>query len=311
MASAHRGGLVTMLLALAGGMACERKPATPANVTVETVVPPRQDSGAVAPESPWRAEDGAFLVVAGDETSEGTVVPPRADDAVGRGVPQGPRLAVELLGRGGRVGAATLTPVRPQPCGWPRVRLALHDSLGDEQRWGVAFAPGIARAVPLDSLERLARGDSLRLVADLARMLSALPDDSVPQYRGLPFAVHGAWRFVAAPGVQGVVAEVHRRVGQEANPLEERLLVVAERDSTPGAKWRALWWARAQGTEESVEALDALAIVTLGADRWPTLVAGHDAAGGPWQELVARDSTGAWRARWRSPRPPACEGGAR
>jgi hypothetical protein len=260
---------------------------------------------------PWRTEDGAFLLVAGDESVEGTVIPPDSLDALAHGLPQGAPLRVELLGRGGRLGVADLTPVRPVTCGWPRVRLALHEMRGDSTRWTVALAPGVARALPLDSLDHLARADSVRLVADLARLLSALPDDTVPRYRGLPFAVRGAWTFNVAPGVQGVVAEVHRRVAQEANPYEERLLMLAERDSTPGARWRALWWARTQGTEETVEAVEVLALLTLGADHGPTLLAGHDAPGGPWQEFVARDSSGSWRRRWRSAPPPACDPAAR
>lgn len=295
------GGLWTLT------MACDRKPVIPANVTVESVVPPRPESTVAIVPIPWRAQDGAFLLVAGDEFSEATLVPPDAADPLARGLPQGPSLNMDLLGRSGRLGSAVLTPVRPQTCGWPRVRLASRDSVADDAHWTVAFAPGVASAVPVDSLERLTRADSVRLVADLARLLSALADDTVPTFRGLPFSVRGAWTFAAAPGVRGVVTEVHRRVAQEATPLEERLLVIAERDSLPAARWRAVWWVRAQGTEESVEALDALALLVLGSDRGPTLVAGHDAPWGAWQELVARDSTGSWRSRWRSALPPPCE----
>lgn len=283
----------------------------PANVTVETVVPPHPDSTVAVVTMPWRAQDGAFLLVAGDEFSEATLIPPDSLDALARGLPLGQALKVDLLGRSGRLGTAVLTPVRPQGCGWPRVRLASHDSVADDTHWAVAFAPGVARAMPVDSLERLARADSLRLVADLARVLSALADDTVPTFRGLPFSVRGAWTFAAAPGIAGVVAEVHRRVAQEATPLEERLLVIAERDSAPKARWRAVWWARAHGTEESVEALDALALLVLGNDTGPTLVAGHEAPVGAWQELVARDSTGSWRSRWRSALPPPCDGVAK
>lgn len=306
MASGIRWGIVGGALAVAGALACDRKPATPANVTVEATQPPTPVAAPVVVALPWREADGPFLLTAGDEVTEGTLVPPDSAHALAQGLPQGRATEAELFGRGGIIGRAALTPVRPAPCGWPRVRLAPRDSLGEDQHWGAAFAPGIAHAVAVDSLERLARPDSARLVADLARLLGALPDDTVPQFRGLPFAVRGAWRFAPAPGALAVVAEVHRRVAQEATPLEERVLVVAERDSTAPARWRTAWWARAQGTEETVEAIDALALVTLGADPFPTLVAGHDAPGAPWQELVARDSTGAWRTRWRAPHAPAC-----
>ena len=300
------------MAALCGGLlaftiACDRPPATPANVTVASVVPPRPESTVVVVTAPWRAVDGAFLLLAGDDFIDATLVPPDALDSLAHGLPQGPALTVDLLGRSGRIGSAVVAPVRPRGCGWPRVRIASRDALADDTHWSVAFAPGVARAVPMDSLERLTRADSVRLVADLARLLSALPDDTVPTFRGLPFSVRGAWTFGAAPGIAGVVAEVHRRVAQEATPLEERLLLIAERDAGPSAHWHAVWWVRAQGTEESVEALDALALLVLGGDPSPTLVAGHEAPDGAWQELVARDASGRWRSRWRSARPPACD----
>ncbi len=311
MALRRRVIMFGALGALVPAAACERKPAPRANVTVESVVSPRVDSAAAAVTISWRATDGAFVLLAGDESTEGTEVPPDTLAPIASGIPQGSALRVELFGRGGRVGTATLTPVRPASCGWPRVRLALRDGPADSTRWSVAFAPGVARTVSLDSLERIPRADSSALVADLARLLSALPDDTVPRYRGLPFSVRGAWTFAPAPGGRGVVAEVHRRVAQEANPFEERVLIVAERDSAPPSRWRVTWWARAQGTEETVEAIEALAVAWLGADPWPTLVTGHDAPAGGWVEFVARDSVGAWRSRWRSSPPPACDGRAR
>ncbi len=307
MSSRRRGVVLGGSLALLVVLACDRKPDTPANVTIESVVPPQTDSEMPAVTLTWRTTDGPFLLVASDDIAEGTVVPPDSLSTIARGIPQGAALKVELLGRSGSLGTATLTPVRPVSCGWPRVRLAMHDAPSDSARWAVALARDVARAVPLDSLERATRGDSTRLVADLARLLSALPDDTVPRYRGLPFAVRGAWIFVPAPAVRAVVAEVHRRVAQEANQFEERVLLIAERDSTPAARWRAVWWSRTQGTEESVEAVEALAILLLGVDQLPTLVAGHDAPGGPWHEFVARDSSGAWRTRWRSAPAAACD----
>lgn len=297
---------------LTAAMACDPKPAARANVTVEAVVPPHVDSVVPEEERTWRERDGAFLIVAGDDMTDGTLVPPPTTDGLARGLPQGLALRADLLGRGGVLGTASLEPIRPATvCGWARIRVVPRDLLGEDHRWTIALAPGVARPVSLDSLERFDRADSSRLVADLARLLSALPDDTVPRFRGLPFSVRGAWRFAAAPGAVAVVAEVHRRVAQEANPLEERLIVIAERDSFPASRWRILWGARAQGSEESVETLEALAVIVIARDAFPTVVVGHDTPVGTWTEFVARDSTGAWRGRWRSPRPLPCGGGVR
>ena len=293
-----------ILLALL--VACDRKAAVPANVTVQPSAPPQQDSIEPAVASLWRKADGTLLLLAGSDASDGWVVPTGADEPT-RGIAQGVRVPAELLGRSGRIAMAVLAPTQSFACDWQRVRVSPADSLVEEVRWTIAMSVGVARGVALDSLERLSRTDSSRLVVDLARLLSGLPDDTVPRFRGLPFAVHGAWLFDVAPGVRGVVAEVHRRVAQEANPLEERLLVLAERDSATGARWRASWWARSQGTELDVGAPEALAVLRFARDPFPTMIAQTDDGVGGWLEVVARDAAGSWRARWRSPPRPECD----
>lgn len=296
-----------------GAIACERKVSTPGNDSAASVAPPPAESpGGVPVASAWRDRDGPFLVTATDNAHTVSLVAPDSagmpDGRALSGAVRAANASIALIGRSGLIARATLqasTVVQRRDCEWPQAALVAGDSLGEEVRWGVGFAGAVAAPVALDSLERSTRADSARLVADIARLASALPDDTMPGFRGIPFVVRNAWRFEPVPDRFAMVAEISRRVAQEANQREERLLLVAERDSATG-RWQPRWWARAQGTEETVETLDALALVMLGGDAWPSLVVGHDAPAGTWQEIVARTSTGAWQRRWRSGVSGAC-----
>lgn len=297
--------------------ACERKAAARGNDSVE--LPPSlaaTEGDTVVVPSSWRASDGPFLVVATEDVHVVSLVVPEGAASGTDSAPTVPgpiarlfRGAVDLLGRGGLIARATLQPrevAQRRECAWPRFSIEVRDSRGDDVHWGVGFAAAVAVPVALDSLERLSHADSVRLVADLARIASAMPDDSVAVFRGIPFSVRGAWMFAPARGAIAVIAEISRRVAQEANQREERLLLLAERDSAAGSRWQARWWARVNGSEETVEATDALAVVRMARDPWPTLVVGHDVPMEPWLEFVARDSVGAWRRRWRSGAGSGC-----
>lgn len=217
---------------------------------------------------------------------------------------------VELFTRGGAAGAAELTsrpalPTREEECtSWPTARLALARAGQNPTTpapWTVGFLAGRATPIPLDSVETLPQPDSARLVADVARLASALPNDTAPSFRGLPFVVLAARRFSAAPGVQAIVAEVSRKVNQEARPREERILVVAERDSAvPALPWVASYSERVSDNEETIEASDVLAAVSLGPSRTPTLVIGREYGEGFAYALIERAGPRRWRLRWSS-----------
>jgi len=216
---------------------------------------------------------------------------------------------VDLFDRAGAVGVAALasrpaTPRREEECtSWPTASLAPPRAAGAAARpWAVGFLAGRATPIPLDSLETLSQADSARLVADIARLASALPNDTAPSFRGLPFVVLAARRFSPAPGVQAVVAEVSRKVNQEARPREERILIVAERDSAarPGTPWSAAYSERVADNEETIEASDVLAAVALGPARTPTLVIGREYGEGFAYALLERTGPARWRLRWSS-----------
>jgi len=273
----------------------------------------RDDGGDTAGAAPvtaagtWVQEAGPVLVVpAGAATRASIVFPEFTDstltDTTTFDVVRLRGARVDLLGRGGLVSASVPVDAvpeldRPEGCtGWPAARLTSAD--GATQPWTVAFVAGRVRPVPLDSLEGMARADSARLAADVARVVSALPDTGDSTFAGRPFLVRAAYRFPIAPGVEGVAADVMRTVNQEANPRAEHLLVVAERES--GGKWGAAYVERASGHEETLEVSEVLAAAFVGNASWPTLVLARDYGDGTAYALLERDGPRRWRVRWSS-----------
>jgi hypothetical protein len=155
----------------------------------------------------------------------------------------------------------------------------------------------------MDSIESLSRADSARLAAEVTRLASALGPGNSDRFAGLPFTVTSLWRFRAGPGAEGVVANLVRHINQDARPLEERTLIIAERDSTRRDERFTLSYAdRSQGAEETVESRDVLALARTAPDAQPMLVVGRDYGDGMAYALIQRDPSGRWREKWHSPR---------
>jgi hypothetical protein len=163
----------------------------------------------------------------------------------------------------------------------------------------VAFQRGVSTPIALRPIESLASPDSARLAAQLTRLAASLPNDTAGAFHGLPFVIRAAHIFTPETGVESVVAEIVRRVNVEANPREETLLLIAERDSTSGG-WRVAYSERASGDEVQVERATPLAAVKLGAAALPTLVL--ERAGADWvaYALIQRHRDGRWRESWES-----------
>jgi hypothetical protein len=154
--------------------------------------------------------------------------------------------------------------------------------------------------VAIDSIEGLPSADSARLAADIARIASALPGDTSVAFRGLPFVVTKAWRARIPGGQTVLTAVVVRNVNQEANPRQERILLIAERDSgATASRYAPRYVERKVGLEETLETTDPISIVLLGADRHPTVVMARDAGNGLSYALIERIA-GEWQRRWAS-----------
>ena len=167
--------------------------------------------------------------------------------------------------------------------------------------WNVGFVGGVVSPLPMDSVQSLGRADSLDALANMTRLASAMPGDSAGRFAGLPFVVRSVWRFSPPGGLQTFVALVRRQINQEATPLQEHTLIVAERsptDSTPSAVYSE----RSYGDEETIESRDLLAAVVLGTGRNVALVIGRDFGNAASYGVVERGDDGKWRARWVSAR---------
>jgi hypothetical protein len=164
--------------------------------------------------------------------------------------------------------------------------------------WSVGFSGRTAGLVRMDSIEGLPAADSARLAVDLARLASALPMQRNSRFAGLPFAVLSA-RRLQANGRQIVVAQLVRRLNQEAAPLEERTLVIAERAAPASPARRepltATHSQRSEGSEDAIEHFELLTAITSGPST--LLLMSRDQLSRTTYELLERTDTG-WRTRW-------------
>lgn len=302
--------LAVLLLVL--GLACERStPAVGRKDTAVPTVPLPESSVVVKPEaSPWDSTAGPALFVVGPTPAEAFLIAPgytrtAALDSLQPDSVLFRSLQLDLFGSGKRVGTARIrsiaTGARTDSCRtWPTARLEFASiDTGSTPPWNVAFESGHASELALDSIEGLPRADSAKLAADIARIASALPGDTSAVFRGLPFVVNKAWRTRTANGQTLLAAVVIRNVNQEANPRQERILLIAERDSSPAARFTPRYTERKVGLEETLETTDPISIVLLGADRHPTVIVARDAGNGLSYALVERVA-GQWQRRWAS-----------
>lgn len=293
-------------------LACEpTPPATARKDTTVLVAPPPETAATVVPEtSTWDSTAGPALFVLGPATQDAFVIASRYTDttAIDSTRLDGSSLRakpIELFTVGARLGQARVGAIAPSmrtdSCRtWPTARLerATVDTAAHE--WAVGFEASHAAEWPLDSIAGLSQADSARLAVDIARIASALPGDTAAAFRGLPFVVTKAWRTRESGGPSLVIALVVRNVNQEANPRQERILLVAERDtSVTAARYTPRYVERVTGLEETVETTDIIATVLLGSDRRATLVIARDAGHGSSFALIERVGNG-WQRRWVS-----------
>jgi hypothetical protein len=217
--------------------------------------------------------------------------------------------AATLVSRAGTTGTATLgdrtTPGEEEDCvGWPMLRVV--SPSGAPAPWTVGLIGARLASVPLDSVGSLSPTDSAALVAEVARLASTVPvRQAAARLRGLPFSVQDVRRFRVAPGVDAIVAQVVRHVHQEANPLEERTLLIAERDSARQQEQRAdrytlVFHERAVGREETLEGSEVLAALTPRNAPRPMLVVARESEGGVRYVLLERAGPRNWGVKWTS-----------
>src|SRR5262249_21218730 len=143
--------------------------------------------------------------------------------------------------------------------------------------------------------------DSSSLVVSINRLASALPNDSAGRFAGLPFVVRSLWRFTLSKGPVVAVASVTRQINQEATPLQEHTLLIAERAPTD-TTFATAHSERSYGAEETIESRELLAGALIGVERTPALFLIRDYGDATAYGLLERRADGQWRRRWTSAR---------
>lgn len=303
---------------VAAGLAatgCERERSVPPIDSSVPLRPAPVGSAATPTSTTWDARLGPVLLIAGATPDVATIVVGDSSRTGADTVTQREAIAIRstpalLLGRGDTVQLGLLQDARvsrnedeTECTGWPAWRITSAKAGGHLSPWSIGFVGASVQPVRMDSIESLSRTDSARLAAEVTRLASTLPSSGAERFVGLPFTVTSLWRFRAGPGVEGVVANLVRHVNEEARPLEERTLVIAERDSTRrDARFTLAYYDRSQGAEETVESRDVLALSRPTPDAQPMLVMARDYGDGMAYTIVQRDPSGRWREKWRSPR---------
>ena len=300
-----------LVLALVLSAACERAGPERSNDTAVVVSPPPvevPDSG-VALTSPWDTAAGPVFLVVGARPDEAVVVVPwlSADadlDTTRIDLTPARASAYELLVGGRRAGVARLgnavSADAPDDCtAWPHVRLSVTpDSLA--AGWTVAIAQGRLMPVVADSISGLSRADSAGLVRELARIASAAPGDTVEALQGTAYVVRRGYRFTIPGQPPTILAEITRSLNQEANPAQEHMLLVVERD-TLASQYRLAYVERTSGTEETLESTELLVAGSIAGRATPVILVARYAGDGVIFSLIERSSERNWTLRWSSP----------
>lgn len=272
--------------------ACSRRDASP---VAESAAGATTAAGtSTAQPNDWAPELGRLLLVPSDSDNVALVLFPETPTQ--QSLSSAP---VTLLNSSGDTAVARVGAIIPDTveCGdTPMVRFAGPVPPG----WAVGFSGRTGALARMDSIEALPPADSARLAADLARLASALPMQKTSRFAGLPFAVASARRF-EANGRQIVIAQLVRRLPQEASPLEERTLVIAERataSAAPASRGEPLavtYSQRSEGSEDAVEHFEPLSAIRSGSSS--LILLSRDQLSRTTYELLER-ADNSWRTRW-------------
>jgi hypothetical protein len=273
------------------------------------------DSSAVVSHAPavtglagsteWDSTAGPVLIlpVPGDPSKAAVVLPGMTDSTLAatsqfelRGIDS---IGVDLFNPHGVVGSTVLRVAsqRPDASGcvnWPSGNLTSAIPAG----WRIGLEKGRASGLALDSLAAMDSQDSARFVTEVLAAASTLGTTSDSAFRGLPFSVRRGYRIALSPSPV-IVAEVVRKINEEANPREEHTLFLAEQEAG-GGSYRLKFSKRSAGREETLEASDVLAAVRLKRTNHPVIVITFEYEDGGKVGLLEKFSDGSWSMRWRS-----------
>lgn len=301
-------------LALAGGFGlllagCGGRDANPAKDTTSLAPsPPAAPTDGTPAVSLWNMEAGRYFAVASTAPEQGQFVDPfysvqqdldtlRVDTARAGG------LEFDLFSGGDPPQPARVVRIGPDSTSnctlWPVVHLAPGSSATPLPVWRVAFPRGRVESLAFDSLSVLSAPDSARITIEIARAASRIEGDTASAFRGRPYVVRQANRFSLSDGNEVVLTEVARLVNQEANPLNEQLLLILER-ATGSALFRPTYHVRTIGLEEDLESMELLAVLRVVRTGGFALLLRREGEDGSALTLMERRRDGVWKQSWRS-----------
>jgi len=291
--------LVVMFLSSSCG---DRRKNTPDSAAA-TFVPPAVTG--LSTGTGWDQSLGRVMIVplAGDSSKGGVVLPGLTDSTLAStaqfeltGLDT---VSVDFFNEQGLVGHGTLHVLSqhadPSGClNWPVANFV--DPV--PPAWRVAFESGRASGIALSSLARMHGDDSSRFVNDALQAATPLGNIGDAAFRGLPFSVKRGSRINGGAS-SIIIAEVVRKINEEANPREEHILILAERPSG-SSTYRAMFTTRSAGKEESLETTDVLAALQMKPANQLVVVISIDYEDGGKIGLLEKSSPTAWKLRWKS-----------
>ncbi len=248
---------------------------------------------------------GAFLVPEDTPLNVGVVLPAVSErmlEGEALNVAAARRMTYDLLLNGQIVAQRLLAPSPPAAdsiagcTAWPRMRLD-GESAG---LWSVAVPTGTFRPLPTDSLSGRTRADSLVLARAIARVASSAPGDTIAALHGIPFVVRRALTF-RLQDTTIAIAEVVRSLNQEATPLQEHLLIIAESSPSARTTFHRAYVERSAGTEDMMESVELLAAGVDQASGTAQLIVARFLGDGVVYSVLRREDTNRWLLYWSSP----------
>lgn len=288
-------------LALVLVVACTRDRA-PANDTAVADDSLPDDPVRPPPASTWNRAAGDVFAVRSSNGVQAWVINPsyglnQALDTLTIAAWNAEGARLSMLDGAQIVGSGRVTGFRyDSTCaGWPTAAL-----VGDAPAtaaWRIAFPDRTVEGISFDSLPALSPPDSANRARAGALAASRLPDDTIAAFRGRPFTVRQASRFVFGDTI-ATLFEVVRLVAQEANPLQEQLLILSE--EAPGRDTTSGFHEREVGAEESTGSIELLGVLRVRRTGRIALLVRRDRESGFILEWIERTSRGTWVVRWRS-----------
>ena len=293
-----RSYALLLLVACSG----ERAPGNDTAVVEESTP---DDSSRPPRVSTWNRTAGALFAVRGANDGQAFIINPAYWDAQALDTLTAAEWNVEgsmlsLLDGSQILGNGRVTGLQyDSTCaGWPTATLNVA-SAPATAIWRVAFPEGVVEGFAFDSLPVLSSSDSAARARAGALAASRLPDDTTAAFRGRPFTVRQSHRFAIAPDTVLTMYEVVRLVAQEANPLQEQLLILT--DEGLGREPAGVFHAREVGEEEKMGSIELLGVLRVKSTGRLALLIRRERESGFILEWIERSSRGRWTVRWRSP----------